>query len=286
MKSYLIYSLAFFTLINLFSCGKELSLEESNAKSAGSLLSDLNNECLPKTVEGTYKPGKTLNDSNFILVEVDVTNAGSYTITTDTVNGYSFSSSGSFSNTGINTVKLKGNGKPLTIGSNYFTLNFDSTTCDILVEVTSVTSSPPPTSTYFWRFTSGGKTYQGSVDADDTQFSAIGGPSILGFTGYTITEDTVMIFILADKQGGINKDETYNTNSQNNNGGGFQVHGSGTGNTLFLAETTSTLVNITTKITSHNTATKVVEGTFSGTALDKTGAKVNVTNGQFKVNYQ
>jgi hypothetical protein len=286
MKSFLIYSLAFFIITNLFSCGKELSLEEFNGKASGSLQSDLNNECLPKTVEGTYYPGKTLNDSNFILVDVDVTNAGSYTITTDTVNGYSFTSSGSFSNTGKNTVKLKGNGKPLIEGSNYFTLNFDSTTCDILVEVTSATSALPPTSTYFWRFTSGGKTYQGSVDVNDAQFSLLGGPSILGFTGYTSTKDTLMNFVLADRQGGVNKDETYNTNSQNNNGGGFQVEGSGTGNTLFLAETTSTTVNITTKITNHNTATKIIEGTFSGTALDKTGAKVNVTNGQFKINYQ
>lgn len=262
-----------------------MSLEELSGKASGSLQSDLNSECLPKTVEGTYYPGKPLNDSNFILVDVDVMNAGSYTITSDTVNGYSFTSSGSFSNTGINTVKLNGRGKPLIAGSNYFTLNFDSTTCDILVEVTSATSAPP-TGTYFWKFTSGGKTVQGTVDGNDAQLSSSGGVSVFGFKGYTSSKDTLLNFVLSDSQGGINKDESYNTNSQTNNGGGFRVDGPGTGNTLFLAEPTSTTVTITTKITSHNTAIKIIEGTFSGTALDKTGAAVNVTNGQFKVNYQ
>jgi len=83
---------------------------------------------------------------------------------------------------------------------------------------------------------------------------------------------------------GINKDETYNTSSTTRNGGGLIVPEDGT--PLFTAETTITSVNIITKITSHNTTTKVIEAIFSGTAKNQNGTTVNITNGQFKVNYK
>ena len=94
-----------------FSCSKEYSQEEgSGDKSSGSLVSETTGECLPKTVNGAYIAGTDLGASNYIEVDVDVTTEGSYTITTDTVNGYYFSGSGEFTNSGVNTVKLFGKG--------------------------------------------------------------------------------------------------------------------------------------------------------------------------------
>ena len=51
-----------------------------------------------------------------------------------------------------------------------------------------------------------------------------------------------------------------------------------------MYETSST--TFTAKVTSHNTTTKVIEGTFSGTVKDiMSPATRTITGGQFKVNY-
>ncbi len=47
---------------------------------------------------------------------------GSCAISTNTVNGYSFSDAGFFTTTGPQTITLKGIGKPLVEGIDQFTL--------------------------------------------------------------------------------------------------------------------------------------------------------------------
>jgi len=54
---------------------------------------------LPAIVGGVYIAGQSTGDSNFIQVGVNVTRAGTYTITTDSINGYSFKATGNFNNT-------------------------------------------------------------------------------------------------------------------------------------------------------------------------------------------
>jgi hypothetical protein len=136
-------SLLCFTLI-IFSCQKEVSFE-SPVNASGSLQSDANGDCLPKTVQGLYKAGTLLNpDSNYIEVQVNVLSGGPYTITTDTVNGFSFAGSGGFSAAGLNTVRLKANGTPTAAGVFTFTVQFDSTFCAIDVTVLPAGSSGGP----------------------------------------------------------------------------------------------------------------------------------------------
>jgi hypothetical protein len=126
-------------IVLLNSCQKEVSFENDGTLSAGSLQSDSTGDCLPKTVAGSYVEGTALNgDSSYIEVQVNVTQAGSYTINTETVNGIYFSVSGAFTTTGINTVKMKGNGTPLAAGIYNFIVAYDSTECTI-----AVTTLPP-----------------------------------------------------------------------------------------------------------------------------------------------
>ncbi|GAA4748921.1 hypothetical protein GCM10023229_31950 [Flavisolibacter ginsenosidimutans] len=94
-----------------------------------------NGDCLPKTVSGTYTATKPLNDSNFIEVSVNVQAAGTYTIATDTVNGFSFKTTGTFSSTGTTTVRLKGTGTPAAAGTANFTVSYGATTCRIAITV-------------------------------------------------------------------------------------------------------------------------------------------------------
>jgi len=66
-------------------------------------------------------------------VKVDVTTGGDYRISTDTINGFYFSATGVFTATGENTVRLQGNGRPQTVGTNIFTVSYDSTQCTFSV---------------------------------------------------------------------------------------------------------------------------------------------------------
>ncbi|TAL41310.1 MAG: hypothetical protein EPN92_13130 [Chitinophagaceae bacterium] len=130
--------LAFTSLLALFiiSCQKEESFEAGNSvKSDGVLQSDVTGTCTGITVGGTFKKDTTLNDTHYVDVTVIVNAAGSYTISTDTLNGYYFRATGTFSATGSQVIRLKGTGKPLNTGTNYFTVNYDSTVCEFSVTV-------------------------------------------------------------------------------------------------------------------------------------------------------
>ena len=123
-------------LVLLLSCQKETSFEGDNTPAEGSLLSDVNGDCTPKTVNGTYVAGTAFVASvNTITCDVNVTKKGPYLITTDTINGYFFSATGTFTSLGNNTVTLRGNGTPFSAGVNNFIVSFDSTFCDIQVAV-------------------------------------------------------------------------------------------------------------------------------------------------------
>jgi len=240
--------------------------------------------CATATINGTYKQGTSLGTSNTVQIQVNVTTPGSYSFSTNTVNGISFSTSGNFSATGLQNIVLTGKGLPTNSGETELTATFGNSACSFIIDVEAGASPPPAPSIYFWKFTSGGVTYQGNVDVDKAELTVVGGPSIFRFFGSNYTKDTSIILLLADRLGGINKDETYSTSSSTSNGATLIVSGNGT--PLFTAETTNTSVNIITKITSHNTTTKVIEAIFSGTAKNQNGTTVNITNGQFKVNYK
>jgi hypothetical protein len=129
-------SLLWLLLLTVFvmSCKKEYSYEKGVSNpSSGSLQSGATGDCLGSVVGGTYKADSTLTDSNYVDVKVDVSTVGDYTIRTDTINGFYFSAAGSFTATGENTVRLQGNGKPQTVGTNIFTVTYDSTQCTISV---------------------------------------------------------------------------------------------------------------------------------------------------------
>ncbi|MEK7225645.1 MAG: hypothetical protein AAB221_08175, partial [Bacteroidota bacterium] len=68
-------------------------------------------------------------------MQVNVTQTGTYVVTTDTVNGYFFRATGTFTALGMTTVTLRGNGTPFAAGIDNFVVSFDGTICDIAVTV-------------------------------------------------------------------------------------------------------------------------------------------------------
>ncbi len=93
--------------------------------------------CAPISVDGDYPTGSPLTAANTASIEVNVTTAGLYTITTNTVNGITFSRTGQFTATGPQTLVLTGSGTPSTVGSSTFTVGTGGCTFDVNVTAPS-----------------------------------------------------------------------------------------------------------------------------------------------------
>ena len=143
-----ILSLLIFTSVLFMACQKEISFEKgSSTASVGSLSVDGSGNCLGAVVSGTYFKDTSIKASNYVDVSVQVDTVGTYIISSDTVNGYYFKATGSFTATGAQTVRLIGGGKPLAAGTNIFTVTYNGTVCEFTVTVTAVT--PPGGSSVF-----------------------------------------------------------------------------------------------------------------------------------------
>jgi len=127
--------LAIMFVIFLISCQHELRF--TTHSSAGYLGKDLGGNCLPAMPVGTFAEGMNLDQTNYLEVELEVTQPGNYTVTTNTVNGYSFKSSGNFLTTGSQLVRLMGTGKPTVAGLNTFEIRYDTSRCNTSVFVQS-----------------------------------------------------------------------------------------------------------------------------------------------------
>lgn len=135
MKKRFIYFLAV-GMIVLTGCQKELSFEQGNNPGKATLQEEASGDCLPKTVNGVYEVATPLvPGTNNITVDLDVTETGTYEITTDTVNGFYFRATGIFTTMGMNTITLRGNGTPFAAGVHNFVVSFDGSSCDIQVTV-------------------------------------------------------------------------------------------------------------------------------------------------------
>jgi len=134
MKTHKILLWFFLLAALVMACQKELSFETKNGSpSDGSLQSSITGDCLGSLVAGTYKKDTVLTSANYVDVKVDVVTVGSYVVSSDTINGFYFRGGGNFADTGINTVRLQGSGKPLQAGTNIFTVTYDSTQCTFAI---------------------------------------------------------------------------------------------------------------------------------------------------------
>jgi hypothetical protein len=151
--------------------------------------------CTPFTFGGVYQQELILNASNTVQIQVNVTTTGNYNITTNSVNGVSFSSSGNFSATGVQTVTLTGTGTPLNAGLQNFSVTFGASTCNF-----SITFTPGVIQDYFPVTLNSNWTYglEGGAVSDSINNSVISYSPILGGKTYsTIESNTVPASTLA-----------------------------------------------------------------------------------------
>lgn len=134
MKLLCSFMLFLATAFVISSCQKELSFEAGLAK--GTLAKDALGDCMPITVTGSYQKDTLLKPTtNYVDVQVNITQTGSYSIKTDTLNGYSFSAAGVATVIGVNTVRLLASGRPVAPALDVFTVRYDTSVCqfDIVV---------------------------------------------------------------------------------------------------------------------------------------------------------
>jgi len=139
-KSIVLVAAVFATFL---SCQKELAFDNSGA-SAGLLKKDASGNCLPVTVNGIFKKDSVLTNTNFVDVQVNISFPGTFDIKSDTVNGYSFSKTGSVV-LGTNTIRLYAAGKPIAEGLNTFTVKYGTSTCSFNI---TIPATPPPPADY------------------------------------------------------------------------------------------------------------------------------------------
>ncbi|MEP7163051.1 MAG: hypothetical protein ABI741_00075 [Ferruginibacter sp.] len=112
--------------MTITSCQKELHFENNlpfndtligfDSGSAKFTLVGAPNEC-HHVVGGTYYVGTSLNPTNVVAIDINVTDTGTFFISTATQNGLSFQASGNLDNTGRQTILLKAIGMPVVPGT-------------------------------------------------------------------------------------------------------------------------------------------------------------------------
>lgn len=106
----------------------------STVTNASYALSGSPGNCTGAVVNGTYTAGTALNAQNFVVINVNVLSPGLYTIATSTINGISFSATGTFNITGQRQVNLAGTGTPIVPGIfNNIPVSGSGNTCGISV---------------------------------------------------------------------------------------------------------------------------------------------------------
>jgi hypothetical protein len=179
------------SLLFLFSirCKKEYSYEGgplNNGSSGGTAkytLSGDGGNCTGITVFGNYYSATILSASNTVTLEANVTVPGSYSLTTNTSDGISFSTSGTFVNTGLQAIILAGTGIPVSKGNFVFTPPVGAG-CSYTIQVKD---APPVQAQYNFAGAPNGCT---SATVNGTYISGV---ALTNVNTTTITTDVVSI---------------------------------------------------------------------------------------------
>ncbi len=278
----------------IYSCSKELSRESHvlpQGTQAAGTLKDSTGNCLPLGVRGTYYTGILPGDTSYIQVQVNVTQTGSYSLQTNTQNGFQFAGTGVFNATGIQTVSLKASGTPLEVATSVFTISFDSSVCTFSVSVkdstgTGLGGSPggggftgdtTAVALNAWKFTANGHNYAGKIIT--AQFlNVIGANLTMAGTMQSGSADTVFGLTM-QFSGNVIDTGSFSTSVTGTN---FSLQKLPSGDIIYAANAISSPPVLTIHINYYDTATKTVAGTFSGEAYDYPGNTLSITNGAFK----
>ncbi|MEO8710732.1 MAG: hypothetical protein ABI405_01350 [Parafilimonas sp.] len=102
-------------ILTISTCTREYSYE--GGPGAVYNLTGSPDECVNAIINGNYAVEIPVDSLNNVQVTAAVTTAGNYTISTNAIDGITFSASGNFPDTGFYTIILKASGIPASAGS-------------------------------------------------------------------------------------------------------------------------------------------------------------------------
>lgn len=239
--------------------------------------------CSNSALQGTYQTGTTLNGTNRVSLQVNVVTPGTWTVTTTTVNGMRFAGTGTFPAAGVQTIILQGTGTPTTAGTSNIPVTAGASNCSFPVTVTqgSGGSTNPNDADSAWQFSEGTKFMHGTFDlTEDSTIAGFGyGIAMVGST--SATGDSVITIVLLFAGSNTVQTGTYNTNTIFASLYYEDYKDPANPKDIYIADNTTTGANTAIVVTSWDPATRIISGTFSGTAKNAAGANVNITGGKF-----
>src|SRR5450755_3881835 len=108
--------ITFLCIVFIFSaCQKEFTFDDSNTVGTTSgtavfTLAGAPGNCSSPVINGIFQAGTVLDTTNRITLQVNVTAAGTYSISSGSANGIKFSATGTFSLTGLQTISFSSTG--------------------------------------------------------------------------------------------------------------------------------------------------------------------------------
>jgi hypothetical protein len=262
------------------SCAKEYSYEGSE------MAVFTFNDCNSTQVLGTYAKDGSLDSTNRIIISVDVTKIGKWSVSVSLSNGIAFSGLGIFTAKGAQTIILQGKGKPAAAGVFTADTGSGGAGCAIRITVTANgTGIPVAVGDNQWQFTEGGRVYKGHFIAASLITPV--GSQVLGANGAVAFGDSSLSMYMTDVSSDIATYKSYNSLAPRSaNRFTFDFSRQNSGNSLYQAGLGgNNPADLTATITSIDKTLKKAEGIFSGTVRDESGGIRSITNGQFKFNY-
>lgn len=201
------------------------------------------------TVNGTFKRDSAPGITHFADLQLNITLEGTYSIASDTVNGFSFHGAGVAEKTGVQTVHLYATGKPVAAGVFEFTVQFGESICKFFVPVTR----------------GAGAAYTFEKAGNNCLLPVLAGTYTSGFV--VTAANTVALKVIVTETG------DYNIATQRINGVLFSGHGTfaATGNTTVLLTADGTPAASSTPVTASYTAAEL-SGPVVSCAFDVTYA--------------
>ena len=270
-------------VITAAGCTKQEIVFPTGTGATYSLVSTAGN-CANFTPQGTYTQGVALDNSNKVTVQVNVTVIGSYSITTNNVNGYSFSAAGNFTTTGVQNVVLQGVGTPTAAGTNNFTTTASTSNCAF-----PITVNPGTPTGHRWSFTQG-RNFEGPVTDAFWDDDWLGFGKSVDIYGEIAGTDTIVnIYVQFPASATQPIPGTYVTNSDptSNITHDFLMWDNNNTTTFIywakdITPPFDPNVKMTIIITSYDPTTKIIKGTFSGQCWNGAGQVVTISNGKFE----
>jgi hypothetical protein len=277
------FSLIVFMIFLFTSCERELSFENGGIPGGGAFSGtsvftfDIGSgtSCAGAIVSGSYLTGEALDAEDTVVLQVNVTTAGSYNISTALSNGVIFSGSGIFSSTGLQTITMAGSGTPVAAGNITYTPGNNG--CSFSITVLPAVTPPVFTGTFTVKIDGTLTTFNvtqatlvrstttdekrfdlGGVSADSSKRIVITIGDTTSIGNNVNTGDHIVRLFLDDDPATTTIDESIDTDA-------FYTFSTSLGSGSWLTDVyrINGLINISAN--SPGTTTGTISGTFAGT---------------------